>query len=586
MNQSVSISRQIYLTLTSDQYSRVLWLLLAFAAVLIMVGIGLRSPWPADEPRFAEVAREMVDSGQWLIPMRGGEPYPDKPPVFMWAIAFFYWITGDLEVSFLLPSALCSLLVVYLVFDLSARLWNVRIARNAALLLLLVPQFVVQAKHAQIDAMVACWITVGCYGLIRHFMAGPAWGWYFTGWAFMGLGIITKGVGFLPILMLIPVFWLMWRDRERLACPFTPACLLGPLVMLAVAALWLVPMVLYVDAQGSDLFLQYRDNILFKQTGERYANSWGHIQPWYYFITDVIPSLWFPLPLLLLAGLGSVRRAFKEDGTVFILLVWVVLVIVFFSMSPGKRGVYILPALPMLAVALSAALTGKTLGRWFRPTIGVIQAVLGGALIIVGALAWADLPKLVEKASDYSKDPAALHEAGSLLIVVGLCWLGSLWFLRRQHTLMRLFAALSLTWVLMSTWGYTILEPLRTPRNILANVEQILSDKDDPQIGLIDFKEQFLLFSKLDVTHFSYFSSLQNDERNAWLWMQEGDEHYLLLADSLPLECFRVKDGKPVGVAHRETWVLLTKAQMKPDCEAPSKRKQFTTPNPGRWLED
>ncbi|WP_414673491.1 ArnT family glycosyltransferase, partial [Marinobacter sp. UBA2498] len=56
--------------------NQLLLLLLAFAAVVIFTGIGLRSPWPADEPRFAEVAREMVASGQWLIPMRGGEFYP------------------------------------------------------------------------------------------------------------------------------------------------------------------------------------------------------------------------------------------------------------------------------------------------------------------------------------------------------------------------------------------------------------------------------------------------------------------------------------------------------------------------------
>jgi len=123
--------------------SRLLWLLLAFAAVVIFSGMGLRSPWPADEPRFAEIAREMVESGQWLLPMRGGELYPDKPPVFMWAIAFFYWLTGNLKIAFLLPNALCSLLTLGLVFDLGTRLWNQRTGATAALLLMLAPQFLI-----------------------------------------------------------------------------------------------------------------------------------------------------------------------------------------------------------------------------------------------------------------------------------------------------------------------------------------------------------------------------------------------------------------------------------------------------------
>ncbi len=139
-------------TLFNLPYNRLLLVVLAFAALMILTGIGLRSPWPADEPRFAEVAREMVTSGQWLLPMRGGgELYPDKPPVFMWAIAFFYWLTGNLKIAFLLPNALCSVLTLGLVFDLGTRLWNQRTGTIAALLLMLTPpQFLIQAQRARL----------------------------------------------------------------------------------------------------------------------------------------------------------------------------------------------------------------------------------------------------------------------------------------------------------------------------------------------------------------------------------------------------------------------------------------------------
>ena len=579
-----TIVEALYETLTSDHYRAVLGLILALAALLILTGIGLRSPWPADEPRFVEVAREMVDFGQWLIPMRGGEPYPDKPPVFMWSIAFFYWLTGSLKVGFLLPNALCGLLTVYLVFDIAARLWNVRVARNAALLLLLAPQFIIQAKVAQIDAMVACWITVGCYGLLRHFLLGPSWSWYFTGWAFMGLGIITKGVGFLPMLMLLPIAWLAWRNKAMFKGRLTPLCLAGPLVMLLVAALWLVPMVLYVDYQGTELLTQYRDNILFKQTAERYADSWGHIQPWYYFLIEVIPALWFPLPLILLAGFAAVRQKIRTDPAVLLLFVWVALVVLFFSLSPGKRGVYILPALPMFAVALSASVTGHQPGRWLSPVLTGIQVLLGGALISIGILAWHDHPRLVDKVSDYSRDLSLLHQAGSFLIVVGLIWFAAVLGLWRQKAVIRLFAALSVTWLLYSTWGYSLLEPLRTPRNILQNAEALVADKPGAELAIIDFKEQYILFSKLDITHFSYFSSQQEQARNAWLWMQAGQHRYLMAEQGGALDCFDVDQGKPLGVAHRDRWVLLSVEQMKPACLPPKQQLNFHTPQPGRWM--
>jgi hypothetical protein len=85
-------------------------LLLLLALLLISSGLGLRDPWPADEPRYALVAKQMVESGDWLFPHRGQELYPDKPPLFMWVIAVCLWLTGSLRVAFLLPSLLAGLL--------------------------------------------------------------------------------------------------------------------------------------------------------------------------------------------------------------------------------------------------------------------------------------------------------------------------------------------------------------------------------------------------------------------------------------------------------------------------------------------
>jgi len=84
-------------------YWRSLLLMLLVAAAVLAAGMGLRDPWPADEPRFALIARDMALSGNWLIPYIGGVPYPDKPPVFFWLIGLAYLLTGSLRVAFLLP---------------------------------------------------------------------------------------------------------------------------------------------------------------------------------------------------------------------------------------------------------------------------------------------------------------------------------------------------------------------------------------------------------------------------------------------------------------------------------------------------
>ena len=84
--------------------NRELFFLLVFSFLFLGLGIGLRSPWPADEPRFALVALEMIQNGDWLFPYRGGELYPDKPPVFVWMQAVFSQLTGSMTIAFLLPS--------------------------------------------------------------------------------------------------------------------------------------------------------------------------------------------------------------------------------------------------------------------------------------------------------------------------------------------------------------------------------------------------------------------------------------------------------------------------------------------------
>jgi 4-amino-4-deoxy-L-arabinose transferase-like glycosyltransferase len=81
---------------------RAFWLFALLAVCVLGAGMGLRDPWPADEPRFALVARQMVQSGDWLFPHRGSELYADKPPAFMALQAAGYELTRHWRIAFLL----------------------------------------------------------------------------------------------------------------------------------------------------------------------------------------------------------------------------------------------------------------------------------------------------------------------------------------------------------------------------------------------------------------------------------------------------------------------------------------------------
>src|SRR3546814_13994658 len=81
----------------------------AIALLVLAAGYGLREPWPADEPRFVLVAKQMLESGDWWFPHRGQELYADKPPLYLWRLALAYPLIGSWRRSFLLPSLLAAL---------------------------------------------------------------------------------------------------------------------------------------------------------------------------------------------------------------------------------------------------------------------------------------------------------------------------------------------------------------------------------------------------------------------------------------------------------------------------------------------
>ena len=560
--------------LSSERTGEFLFWLLVVAALLIFSGLGLRSPWPPDEPRFADVAREMVVTGQWFFPARGEEFYPDKPPIFMWAIALCYYLIGNIKIAALLPNALCSLVSLVAVFDISKRIWGMRIARHATLLLLITPQFLIQAKFAQIDAMVACWITLGCYGLLRHFFCGPHWRWYFLGWGFMGLGIITKGVGFLPLLMLLPIA-IYHFTQQRLTGSWRWRALLGPIVMLAVVACWLVPMYLIVSQNGSPEYLAYRDNILFKQTGERYVDPWHHFKPWHYFISSVVPAFWLPLSVLLLTQLKTVLQQIKQDPRIAVLFGWVILVIFFFSLSPAKRGVYILPALPMFCIALAAAWPDLSLNRasrWFLRALLTLIITVFTALTYFAAI---HHDKLVDKLDNYTQSFQLLDSLAIIFaIIVGAICLACV-VLWRKSLWVKYGSAVAIICVTVSWLVYPLAEPLRTPQNVMLTAA---AEVDGGELAILDLKEQHLLFSPIPLTHFSYFTGNAEQFRNAWLWINEAPNRYIMAPDNMHFECFDPADGKSLGIAHREHWLLFSAKDAAKSCPAPAKVIRYRSP--------
>jgi 4-amino-4-deoxy-L-arabinose transferase-like glycosyltransferase len=538
-----------------------LYPLFIFAILLIFIGIGLRDPWPADEPRFALVAKEMVESGQWFFPARAEELYPDKPPIFMWAIALFYWLTGSLRLSFLLPSALSGLLTIFLVYDIGKRLWDKKTGLIAGWLLLFSFQFLLQSKTAQIDATVCAFITLGCYGLLRFCLVDGKYRWYALAWFFMGVGVITKGVGFLPLLMLIPYAIYRIKTRGSLHVASSPwwAWLAGPVIMLGAIGLWFVPMLIIVAGSENAAFELYRDNILFRQTVTRYTDSWHHIKPAWYYITNVIPVFWLPLSVFLPCLLKPWFVAFKQlDARVILPIGWVLLVIIFFSVSPGKRGVYILPALPMLALSIAPFFAVFLHSKLAKNTLFGLSLFLGCGLTLIAILGLADVHAITKLTHKIDIEP------WYLFLGIGVSSLLAMFLLRRFSRWVAWPVLFSALWIGYSTYGYHLRNEVSTPLSIYAKAQLLIDSQSE--LALIDFSEQFILFSPYPIVHFGYHTTLENQLLAAYQW-QQHEKQYLLIEDiQIDESCFDSKQAIDLGFAHRRHWMLLPLTAKKASC--------------------
>ena len=537
-----------------------LWLALALA-LFVGTGLGVRAPWPADEPRFALIARDMVLSGDWLFPRVGGDLYPDKPPVYFWMLALGYLLTGSIRASFLIPAFAAACAVIGLVYDMGRRLAGRAAGLAAALTLACSVQFLMTMRGAQIDPVLCGLTTLSLYGLLRHLLLGPAWGWYFIGGLAAGLGVVTKGVGFLPLLVLIP--YAVMRARGFNSLPqFTGGArwALAAVGFVVGAGCWLVPMLVGVATANDPALVVYRDQILFQQTVHRYASAWHHVNPWYYFITEVIPPLWLPLSLLLFWLVPRWKAAWRErDARVWLPLGWVLLTVLFFSLSTGKRGVYLFPALPgaMLAAA-------PFLPELFRRR-GVQRASLAlGAVLILAALAL-----LVANATGQEKIQSVLADAGieSLSPVTLFAAMGvvALLVAAWKRPLLAWPAVLA---TLAVVYSYAIVPRLDGERSARSFMEHALSlVPKGTDLALMGYKEQFLLYLDRPVVNFGHArwreGAQEAYDASAWLNAQSG--RVLLVPQASLAPCFEHSVREPAGVSSGDNW-LWVRGQAEETC--------------------
>ncbi|MEN8151959.1 MAG: glycosyltransferase family 39 protein, partial [Planctomycetota bacterium] len=349
-------------------------LLLVVLAGCFLIGLGDPGLWPKDEARYAQAAREMRDSGDWLVPTLGGETRLNKPPLFYWVGAVSQAVFGETEFAVRLPAALAGIASALLAYFLGRRLFGLRAGIVAALVYAtsIMPAGMGRLGHP--DSLLSLFV---CGAIVLLFLA---WREGFrrrslvlAAWALMGLGFLVKGPhGVVLPLLVIVVFLAVhreWRAIGRLEWAYGP-----PLALLPVFA-WAA---VVVDRVG---ILQILD--WWRESVGRFAGSTSfHGEPLWYFLPVVLGGL-FPWVLRLPEVARWLWHRPDPSPAKTLLWVWPVVVFVFFSLSPNKAAGYVLPAFLPLAVAAGAALSGPRRRLALAATIGLAAVTMVVGLAVV-----------------------------------------------------------------------------------------------------------------------------------------------------------------------------------------------------------
>jgi 4-amino-4-deoxy-L-arabinose transferase-like glycosyltransferase len=355
--------------LCQQKWAQIL-LLSGFCLILYFLTLGQWELRGHDEIRYTQIAREMVEGGDWISMHLDGQPYWDKPPIFFWLIAFssYLW-QGFTSFSARFPSAFFGTLTVLLTFFIGKGLYESRTGFLSGLILATSYGFANLSTKANIDATLTFFTTAALFCFLQWYQwrqESPdgqkgirrllIYGFYVG----MALATLTKGPVGLVLPLLISLIYLLiqkdWKGIKEMKL------LPGMGLFLGIVFSWYLPAAL----KGGQAYL---NATLSYHTVDYYSKGWDHPKPIYFYLAN-FPASFLPWVLFLPGAMvfGCSKEApGKRRGFLF-LLTWFIVIFLFFSLSVAKRNLYLLPLYPAASL-----MVGKFWGDFIHKQIGCFR---------------------------------------------------------------------------------------------------------------------------------------------------------------------------------------------------------------------
>ena len=340
--------------------------LLLLAFLTFFFGLGRQAITDSDEAFYAEAAREMVESGDWLTPHFNYEDRWQKPVLYYWLTAATYRVTGPTELGARLWSAFAGLGLVLLVWRAARRMTSRSdVASLAGAITATCYGYFAMARAALPDLPLTFFITAGIWMALerRWALAGAA----------AGLGFLMKGPVALviPALVLLPIWWREGTYRSLRVRDIG----LAAVVFAAAGLPWYVAMWMEHGAP-------YLQSFFIADNFERFATDrFNEPRPFWFYVPIVIGGMlpWSAFLIVLPArSLGAVlTRARRLTNDEWRLIVWAFVPLIFYTISVGKQPRYVLPVLPPLAILLARSIAS-------RIVTATSDSVASGSLVASG----------------------------------------------------------------------------------------------------------------------------------------------------------------------------------------------------------
>ncbi len=365
-------------------------LLLALIYALLWFGtLHYRHLIPSDEGRYAEMAREMLVTGDWVTPRYNGYLYFEKPPLQIWATALAFKAFGIGEWQARLWTALTGFLTILMIGFTSAKVYGARAGFLAAVVLAASPMWIISGHVNSLDMGLSAFLVAALCSLLlaqhtHHVKSTRNWMWLC--WGFMALATLSKGlIGIVIPAMVFLAYsiskwdWRIWRRLYLVS---------GTLLFLLICAPWFI-----LVSQRNPQFLEF---FFIHEHLQRFTqDDHSRTGPIYYFLPLLIIGF---LPWILQIP-GAILKAWSARRPTFssswLLTCWAVVIFAFFSISHSKLPGYIIPIFPALAILVGIRLD-QLLGQHNSLKLPWKLQVL--AFAVLGTVGFFFLPEISKQA--------------------------------------------------------------------------------------------------------------------------------------------------------------------------------------------